>query len=264
MGQYHTIEIELHQTYTLHKNNWEPLHIERIDESIDISKKAEIMCIVLEEGLAHVCLVTNCMTLTKARIEKRFPKKNQENYQKIKLKFFHDIYDAIVKYCDFTVIKCLLIGSPGYWGEDLVKYLIRTSIDDNNAQSNKSGNNNTFNNSNNSSIYKNREKILSCYASNGHKMAIDELLSSAECQRTLSHVKAISDVKVLNDFHALLDSDSTKICIGLKDVQYANEHIAIDVLLITDVLLNSNDFEKRKIYVTLVDNVRSYNGKANS
>ena len=70
MGQYHTIEVELHQTYTVTKDQWDRLHIERINDSIDITKKAELMCIVLEEGLAHVCLVTNCMTLTKSRIEK--------------------------------------------------------------------------------------------------------------------------------------------------------------------------------------------------
>jgi len=36
--------------------------------------KAEVAAVVMEPGLAHVCLITDQMTLVKARIQKKVPK----------------------------------------------------------------------------------------------------------------------------------------------------------------------------------------------
>jgi len=76
MGQYHTIELELNQPYTLEKDLWDRLHLDCLREAADPGRKAELLCVVVDEGLSHICLVTSNMTITKARIEKSFPKKN--------------------------------------------------------------------------------------------------------------------------------------------------------------------------------------------
>lgn len=76
MGQYHTLELELNFTYSLEKGLWDRLHLDCLKEAADPGRKAEVLCVVVDEGLCHICLVTSNMTITKARIEKTFPKKN--------------------------------------------------------------------------------------------------------------------------------------------------------------------------------------------
>lgn len=77
MGQFHTVEVELHQKFRLEKACWDAIHLQRISDASDPMKKADLAVVVMQEGLANVCLVTPALTLTKARIERPMPKKNQ-------------------------------------------------------------------------------------------------------------------------------------------------------------------------------------------
>ena len=71
------MEVEKDQTFTIEKSCWDAIYLERLDEASNPDRKAEVAVIVMQEGLAHICLVTNAMTLTRARIEKHMPKKSQ-------------------------------------------------------------------------------------------------------------------------------------------------------------------------------------------
>ena len=77
LGQYHNMEIELAQSFTIEKDCWDHFYLELLDEVADPSKKSEVAAIVLQEGLCHVCLVTSAMTITRSRIERAMPKKKQ-------------------------------------------------------------------------------------------------------------------------------------------------------------------------------------------
>ena len=77
MGQYHTVDIEVGQPITLEKQCWDTISLERLTEASDPAAKADMAAIVMQEGLAHVCLVTSSMTVTRSRIERRMPKKGQ-------------------------------------------------------------------------------------------------------------------------------------------------------------------------------------------
>jgi protein pelota len=77
MNQYHTIELELNHPFDLQKDCWDSIYLDRLQEACNPGAKADIAAIVMQEGLAHVCLVTQSMTITKSRIERNIPKKNQ-------------------------------------------------------------------------------------------------------------------------------------------------------------------------------------------
>lgn len=77
MGQYHTLDVELGQPFTIEKDCWDWLHLERLQDACDPGKKAEVAGVVMQEGLAHVCLVTTMTTVTKLRLERKMPKKSQ-------------------------------------------------------------------------------------------------------------------------------------------------------------------------------------------
>lgn len=76
MGQFHTVEVEMNQPVTITKEHWDAVDLARLDDASSAEKKAEVAVIVMQEGLAHVCLVTSVTTITKARIERSIPRKS--------------------------------------------------------------------------------------------------------------------------------------------------------------------------------------------
>jgi len=57
-------------TPLVYKLSWDTMYLSRLDDAVDPAAKADIACIVMQEGLAHVCLVTPFLTQTRARIER--------------------------------------------------------------------------------------------------------------------------------------------------------------------------------------------------
>ena len=113
MGQYHTIEIEGSRPLQIEKQyTWDSIFLDRVKEACNPGANADLAAIVMQEGLAHVCLLTKSLTLTKARIERRIPKKKQGDHGQSSAlnKFFDEIYTAIERHVDFSVIKAVLVG----------------------------------------------------------------------------------------------------------------------------------------------------------
>jgi stalled ribosome rescue protein Dom34 len=77
MGQYHTIDLELERPFTVEKECWDSIFMELLDDACNPTKKAELAAVVMQEGLANVCLITSSMTVVKAKVERRIPNKSQ-------------------------------------------------------------------------------------------------------------------------------------------------------------------------------------------
>jgi protein pelota len=77
MGQYHTLDLELHRPFTIVKQEWDSIYLDRIDEACNIANRADIAAVIMQEGLAQVCLITDSMTVVRQRIECNVPKKRR-------------------------------------------------------------------------------------------------------------------------------------------------------------------------------------------
>jgi len=77
MGAYHTIDLELHKKFILKKSEWDSVHLERIELATDPGRSADVAALIMAEGVAQVCLVTSCMTVTRAKIEVGIPRKRR-------------------------------------------------------------------------------------------------------------------------------------------------------------------------------------------
>jgi protein pelota len=189
IGQYHTIDIELNQTFTVEKECWDMVHLKILDDACDSTNTAEIAAVMMQDGLANICIVGNTMTLVKCKIEKHLPKKRQSNeiYMKARNKFFDEVYLAITRYINFEHIKVLIIASPGYVKDDFVTFM-----------SNKSAKQND----NYYSMHK--SKIIKLHASSGYKKSLDEILGSDEISSQLVNFKAIDETKALKRFYDML------------------------------------------------------------
>lgn len=241
-GQFHTIELEPHRAFQLGKEKWDSVYLERLDLSINPNTDADLAAIMMQEGLAHVLLVSRSLTLTRARVEVPIPRKGKNaiyNRDSMMVKFFDAVATALVQHIELKNIKVLLIASPGYVKDEFYKRML-LEADRNDTRA----------------IIDNKSKFVLCHSSSGHRHALQEVLSRPELQSVLSQTKAVSEVRALQAFYKMLTDDSTRAIYGPAHVMYASEMGAIGTLLVSDSLFRSADIPTRKKYVELVETVK--------
>lgn len=77
MGAYHTLDLELNRKFLLQKPLWDSVALERVDQACDPAANADVGAVVMQEGLAHVCLITPSMTLVRSKIDITIPRKRK-------------------------------------------------------------------------------------------------------------------------------------------------------------------------------------------
>ncbi|XP_076346165.1 pelota mRNA surveillance and ribosome rescue factor isoform X4 [Tachypleus tridentatus] len=192
MGAYHTIDLELNRKFTLVKAHWDSVALDRLDMACDPTQHADLAAIIMQEGLANVCLVTASMTLVKAKIDVNIPRKRKgqcSQHEKGLNKFFESVMQALLRHVNF-------------------------------------------------------EKIL----------------QDPVVQNKLSDTKAAGEVKVLECFYTILQTEPDRAFYGIKHVEKACKAQAIETLLISDNLFRCQDVAQRKCYVNLVDSVKESGG----
>ncbi|KND02416.1 uncharacterized protein SPPG_02882 [Spizellomyces punctatus DAOM BR117] len=246
MGAYHTIDLELNRNFTLAKVEWDVISLERIDDACNIANRADVAAVVLQEGLANLCLVTQNMTIVRQRIETNIPRKRKgstTNHDKGMTRFFEQVYQAILRHVNFDIVKVLIISSPGFVKDALYQYIFATAI-----------------RTDNKTILENRSKFLLVYCSSGQKHALTEVLQQPSVQSQLSDTKYATEVRSLDRFYQMLANDPDRAFYGFKHVCLAAERGAVDTLMVTDELFRSADIPTRRKYIALVEQVRSTGG----
>ncbi|KAI9219899.1 pelota [Blastocladiella britannica] len=248
LGQYHTLELELGKNFSIEKDEWDSISFERIDAACNVAQRAEIAAIVLQEGLAHVCLVTEHMTVVQQRIEVSIPRKRKgstSQFDKATKRFFEQIYQALVRHVDFAVIKCVLVASPGFFKDQLYEYIFTESV-----------------RLENRTLIENKSKFVVTHCSSGHKHALTELLADPAVTARLADTKFAIETRALDQFHAMLMSDPDRAFYGTDHVIRAVELGAVATLMISDKLFRSADVKLRKRFIWVVNQVRRSGGTA--
>mmetsp|Transcript_21363 Transcript_21363/g.48191 ORF Transcript_21363/g.48191 Transcript_21363/m.48191 type:complete len:430 (+) Transcript_21363:79-1368(+) len=245
LGGAHTVHLELHRDFVLEKECWDQVVLDRLAESLDPSRSAEVCCIALEPGLAHLCLISGHMTLTRAKLETAIPKKRAgaSSHAKAVERFYSKLHEAVLRHVDFTQIKCVLVGGPGFCAADFLKSLFEAAV----RQGDRP-------------IIENKSKFLLCHASSGHKRAVGEMLASEETASRLLETRVFQDVRALGNFTKMLADDPDRAYYGYNHCVKADELLAIETLLVTDTLFKACDTATRLKYVALTESVREHGG----
>jgi protein pelota len=249
MGAYHTIDLELQRKFSITKNEWDSVSLERIEEACDPNQNADVAAIVMQEGLAHVCLIMSSMTLVKAKIEMNIPRKRKSqcsNHDKSMDRFFERIVQAILAHVNFDVVKAVICASPGFIKEQFFAFLSAYAVK--NMPATKC-------------LIDNKSKFLLVHSASGFKHSLKEIFDDQNLAPKLSDTKALSEVKSLDAFYQMLKLDPNRAFYGYKHVEKASESEAIDCLLISDSLFRSQEILERKKYVNIVDRVKENNGQ---
>ncbi|CAH0555360.1 unnamed protein product [Brassicogethes aeneus] len=246
MGAYHTLDLELNRKFSLRKHEWDSVSLERVEISVDPTKSADVAAVIMQEGLAHVCLITSSMTLVRAKIDVTIPRKRKgfvQQHEKGLAKFYENVMQGILRHVNFDIVKCVLIGSPGFVRDQFFEYMFQMAVKLDNKV-----------------LLDNKSKFMLVHTSSGFKHSLKEVLQDPAVINKISETKAAGEVKALENFYTTLQCEPAKAFYGKKHVETANEAQAIETLLISDNLFRCKDVNLRKEYVNLVDSVRESGG----
>ena len=112
--------LKVNRKFTLSKTLWDSVALDRIEAATDPSKSADVAAVVMQEGLAHLCLVSSCMTLVRAKIDVQIPRKRRgqtSQHDKALVRF----YDQILQVRQLITFKYSTVDSAysGHLGTGL-------------------------------------------------------------------------------------------------------------------------------------------------
>jgi protein pelota len=246
-GSYHTLDLELHSVFSLRKHEWDSIALDRVEMACNPVHQADVAAIVMHEGLANVCLITEHLTIHRQKIEHTIPRKRKNlcsHHDKSMEKFFDAIIAAMIKHIDFSVVKAVILASPGFIKDQFYQYMLQKATRDDQRH-----------------LLENKNKFILSHSSNGFKHALTEVLQDPIVLNRLSDTKAAGEMKLFEQFMQLLNDEPDKAYYGLEAVEKANQSQAIECLLITDELFRNIDFVKRHRYIELVDSVKYSGGE---
>lgn len=252
IGQYQSAVIGINTKFGIIKRLWDSFLLDRLIEASDPQKSCDLAVLLMEEGLSNLYLVSSKLTLLKGKIEMTIPKKrkNAQLYEKHMEKFFEKTLDLIRNHVCFDIVKCLVIGSPGFIKDQFGLYVsdISKIIDGNNSSS-------SGNTSGQVSLVKFMNCFVFCHTSSGYKQSLNEILTNKEVLIKIKNTKAMEEITIVNKYNEILGKDYERIIFGLKHIEYAIEQRAVDLLLVTDDYLRKIGGLNRKKLQEKIDKV---------
>ncbi|KAL6714123.1 Translation factor pelota [Lecanora helva] len=252
VGQFHTLDLELNRNFTLEKKEgWDSVARALVKEACDPVKSADVWAVIMQEGLAHIAVLTGHRTVLRQKVEMTVPKKRgvgrQGDHDKALEKFFQTTLDTLLRQLDLTQSKPILLASPGFTAQAFLKHILATAT--------RTGN---------KPLLAQKTNFVIAHAASGYLHSLDEVLQTPEVLARLKDTKYARESKLMKEFMELLYKDDGKAAYGPREVEQAVEKGAVGrgggVLLISDSLFRAQDVAVRRRWVGLVDRVRETEG----
>ena len=251
LGGFHTLDLELQRNFTLEKaEGWDSVAQDTLREAIDQDRKAQLWAVIMQEGLANICLITEHQTILRQRIEVSLPKKRagSSDHDKSLQRFYQTTYHSLLRQVDLADPKPLLLASPGFTASSFQQFI--------KTQASTSGN---------KQLQQLLPKIIVAHSASAHLHSLSEVLSSSAVMSKLSDTKFARETSLMDKFFELIRNDDARAWYGPKEVEAAVERAAVGkgggVLLISNALFRSQEIKTRQRWVKLVDEVKEQGGE---
>ncbi|KAG0672536.1 Translation factor pelota [Kluyveromyces marxianus] len=249
IGKFFSFTIDFQYPFTLIKSDYNSYVSNLIKEACNIEGRSDMAAVVLQEGIAHICLMNSFSTVLKHKVEYSIPKKKRATdimkFDDKVEKFYKATYESMLRHFDFESLKCIILCSPGFYAKTLYDKIL------NYARETK-----------NKSVLSNSNKFLVAHCSTGYLQGIDEVLKNPAYKHKLEDVKNSKEVIIMDEFLDHLNKDDFKAWYGEQEITKAAELAAIDTLLISDSWMRSDDVKIRQKSLNLVKEVEQSGGKA--
>ncbi|KAI1393266.1 uncharacterized protein F4822DRAFT_6009 [Hypoxylon trugodes] len=252
LGQYHTLDLELNRPFTLWKKyGWDSVAKETLSDALKQDKEGAVAAVVMQEGIANICLITEYRTILKQRVESTIPKKRSSSSEQDSgmKRFFEKTLSTLVRSIDFSIPRPLLLASPGFVAGDFKKYI----SEEGSRRTDKT-------------LIAMAKEATVVHSSSGHLHSLNEILKSTEVTATMKDMKFSKETRFMDDFFDKLRKDDGRAWYGTAPVEKAIREGAVGrgggVLLINNSLFRSQDIATRRRYVAMVDKVKEDGGEA--
>ena len=251
LGSYHTLDLELQRNFTLEKSEgWDSVALDTLREAISQEAKAQLWAVIMQEGLANICLITDHQTILRQRIEVSLPKKRagSTDHDKQLQKFYQTTFESLLRQIDLTNPKPLLLASPGFTASNFQQFIKTQASSGANKQ-----------------LQQLLPKITVAHSASAHLHSLSEVLSSPAVTSKLSDTKFARETQLMDRFFELMRKDDARAWYGPKECESAVERGAVGkgggVLLISNALFRSQEIKTRQRWVQLGDEVKEQGGE---
>jgi len=224
-GSYHTITLEQKSTLRITKPTWPQYQLDKIDEAC-ASEPPKILIVVHDREEAVIALMKKHGYSLLVHMKGSTAKKRME--QKTEKNFYKELTKKIQDYILRHKIKTVLVASPAFFKEDLLK-LFPADLK--------------------------KKTVLATCSSVGNN-AIDEVLQRDEVRHAVAQERAAAELKIVDKLLKEISLDGPA-CYGLRDTKTAAEAGAIKTLLVTDkkvrMMKEKETFHKLHKIMILVD-----------
>ncbi|KAF2748334.1 hypothetical protein M011DRAFT_466741 [Sporormia fimetaria CBS 119925] len=264
LGSHHTLDLELNRRFTLIKGVdskggiWDSVALEMLREACETERKAELWAVVMGEGTANICIITEHQTIVRQRVEVAVPRKRRggiDGHDKGMEKFFSTTLSTLLRHMenakstqqDTEKTTPLLLASPGFVAQAFQSYI--------KAEATRTMN---------KTLLALVPTILVAHSSTHHVHALKEVLSSPAIMSKLSDTKFARETALMDKLTTLIRQDDGRAWYGPREVERAVDKGAVGrgggVLLLSNALFRAQDVGERKRWVKLVDKVRDVEG----
>ena len=150
IGQFHTLDLELLRNFTLGKEvegshggeGWDSVARAQLEDAIDQNRGTEAVALVMQEGIANICFLTQYQTVLRQKVEVAVPRKRagagrSGDHDKGLHKFFRTVLETLVRQLegllegkdDSKGSMPILVASPGFTAAGFVKYIAETALE---------------------------------------------------------------------------------------------------------------------------------------
>jgi protein pelota len=205
-GSYHTFNIEEGTNITISKPQWFRYQRQKLEEAAKEKRPDTLIC-VFDREEAYIALMKKygfeVIAELKGEVEKKADMKQAPK------NFYEDIIKALQEYTKRYSIRHIILASPAFWKEELLKNLKDKDI---------------------------KDKIVSATCSSCDKGAINEVLKRPEVQTVLQQDRISSEIRLVEELLSEISKEGAA-AYGIEETDTAAQAGAVKALLITDNLI---------------------------
>ncbi len=231
-GSYHTFNLESGSIITIIKKQWLSFQIEKIKQA-SVETKKILICILDRDNACFGLLKKQGFSLLseiKGDVEKKADVKTRIG------NFYNEVINKLCDYVKRYKIENIILASPAFWKEDLMKNIKDGEI---------------------------KKKITLATCSCSGKEAINEVLKRPEVKNVLSQQRVAKELKLVESLLEEISKNNLAVY-GLKETEKAVTAGAVEKLLITDKLIQKTRAEKKFEKIDqMMKNTESMKGSVN-
>lgn len=213
-GSYHTFNVEVGTQITIDKADWLNYQSKKLDEASKDKNPDTLIC-VLDRETAYMALLKKYGFEVIAELQGDVAKKDEPGQGSGN--FYADIIKSLIEYTQRHNIKHVILASPAFWKEDLMKSVKDPEL---------------------------KKKIVQATCSSCDKGAINEVLKRPEVQSVLQKERVSGELALVESLLSEISKDGAA-AYGVKETEAAIKAGAVNKLLITDKLIQTKRQEEK-------------------